>query len=152
MRALGFLFLVVLVVAGVGWWRGWFVVDASQRSQPRVSIDREKVAGDAAGAAAKVEALTDRAVAAFKSRSQPAPDGNGAIEVAATLVRANASANSVDLRVGEEVFTAGIGSEVAILVDGRRASLGELRSAAAVTLRLMPTADGTSLRITTLVQ
>jgi hypothetical protein len=145
MRKLGFLFLIVLVVACVGLWRGWFVVEARERPQPRVLIDREKVADDAA-------ALTDSAVAAFKSRSKPASSGNGAIEVAATPVRVDSSASSIDLRVGGDVFTVGIDSEVAILVDGKSAALGQLSADAPVTLHLTPTADGKSLRVTRVVQ
>jgi hypothetical protein len=155
MRFFGTLFFVVLVIALLGWWRGWFFVEAANtghRTETRLTIDRERISDDAADAAAKVEALTDRAVAVFKSRSKAATTRADGIEVAATLVAVNEPARTVQLRVGDEVFTAGVGRDVGITIAGQNATIGQLRTGAEVTLHMTPTDAGKSLRIRNITQ
>jgi hypothetical protein len=69
MRALGVLFVSVLVVAAVGWVRGWFGVQtshATERDRVDVVVDRDKVAADAQLAADEVGEITGRVAEAVK--------------------------------------------------------------------------------------
>lgn len=156
MRAfLGTVFIVLLLVALLGWWRGWFVFDsvhAGNRTENRLTIDEGKIKDDASRAAAKVEELTDSAVSVFKSKSKPAKAGGGDIEVDATLVAVDEAARSVQVRVGDDVLTVGVDRDVGIVIDGQSSTLGQLRQGSAVVLRMTPTDAGKSLRITNITQ
>jgi hypothetical protein len=66
-KTAGFLFLVLLVVIGVGYWRGWFTVSANPQPQKddkvvyNVEVDKQKFRKDTA---AVCQAVKDRTSAA----------------------------------------------------------------------------------------
>jgi hypothetical protein len=155
MRALNVLFLIVLVVAIVGWWRGWYVIDSFAPGEPtkaRITIDHAKLAAVAGDAATGIGQLTARAAAAFRPRLRSESSFRGELEGKATLVHVNQAARSVELRVGDEVFTMAIDEDTDVFVADRPASLGQLRSGETVTLRLNPNNGGRGFRIVHITQ
>lgn len=58
-RLFGLLFVILLVVAGIGYFRGWFTVSTEkgegQKSDVTISVDKEKIKGDTAKAKEQVK-------------------------------------------------------------------------------------------------
>lgn len=70
MRFLGFLFLLVLLVAGVGYCRGWFSVStshASGREEITLGVDEDRIGSDTKAAADKLGRLSKQAVEKVKA-------------------------------------------------------------------------------------
>ncbi len=58
MRTLGAIFLILAIIAGVGFYRGWFRVasnDADANSEITLTVDKDKIQDDRAAATEKVE-------------------------------------------------------------------------------------------------
>jgi len=109
MRILGFLFLIVLLLTAVGYFRGWFSVStthAAGKSDVTVGVDQDKMRDDARAAAAKIGQLSAKAAAAVKSLGRKAgPDesdleGNvKAVDVAARDLTLTSGTETIDLHV-----------------------------------------------------
>jgi hypothetical protein len=109
MRALGILFVLVLVVAGSGWCRGWFGVQTSHaaaRDRLEVVVDRDRIEADARAAADKVGELTGRAADAVKRAAQKVAGGERrveaevlAVDVAQRRLRVRLAGDDVDVVV-----------------------------------------------------
>lgn len=117
MRALGLLFIVVLVVAAIGWFRGWFQVStthASGRDQVEFTVDRDRLEQDAAAAKDKVVDLVDG--------KQDWRD------VTAELAAVDSAARLVRVRVGDSSLEMPVAGDAAIISDGRSIPIDALHA------------------------
>jgi hypothetical protein len=63
LRLIGLLVVVAVIVAGIGWYRGWFQVSSTNTGQGphvTVTVDKDKIQSDKQEAKEKVEELKDR--------------------------------------------------------------------------------------------
>ena len=68
MKILGFLFLIVLLVAVVGWFRGWFsVTTAHAGTHVTVHVDEGKIRDDSRSAAESIADTSEKIAAVVKS-------------------------------------------------------------------------------------
>lgn len=131
MRILGTLFVLLLVFATLGWFRGWFVVEsaAATRAHPRVVVDTEKVADDASAAAKKigdkVGELSSRAAQAIEGKTSPATDGLLTVDGSVTAV--DAALRQLDVRVGGDEMSLRVPESTPITVDGMARTFADLR-------------------------
>lgn len=122
MRALGVLFVVVLVVAAFGWFRGWYRVETSsagERDEVALRVDRDRIEDDARRAKAKIEALVD-------------DEGDGWDGLAADVVSVDPPARELGVRVEGTTVVLSVAADAAVLVDGRPVTLDAVRVGDAV--------------------
>lgn len=103
MRFLGFVFLLVLAVVGVGFYQGWFSVTTSHaggKGGLQIGVDADKVAADAKAAADQLAKLS--AQAAEKLRSLGKPTAGGATVLEAEVAAVDAVARTVTVVVGKD--------------------------------------------------
>lgn len=113
MRALGVLFVLVLVVAAIGWFRGWFRVETSLaggRDEVALRVDRERIEDDARRAKAKIEALVD-------------DEGDGWDGLAAQVVSIDVPARELGVRVEGMTVVLSVAADVVVVDDGGRVAL-----------------------------
>ena len=76
------LVVIVLVVIGVGFYRGWFALSSSTADQGsnkvnvNLTVDRDKMQEDAQAVQNKTAELTGKATAGANEPGDPAKDGN----------------------------------------------------------------------------
>jgi hypothetical protein len=143
MRILGTLFLLLLVFAVLGWFRGWFVVEsaAATRSGPRVVVDSDKVAGDARAAADKIGELSAKATSSITAKATPAT--NGLLSIEGEVITVDLAKRRVDLRIGGDDLTMDVPDSTPITIAGTSKMLADLQTGQKVQLSLQ--ADGTRL-------
>jgi hypothetical protein len=64
-KLLGTLTMVILIIAGVGLYRGWFGVatdDQPGQTNVEITVDKEKIRHDAEAASAKARELADKSM------------------------------------------------------------------------------------------
>lgn len=129
MRSLGFLFLAILVVAGIGYFRGWFAVTTTQaadRNKLTVGIDSGKMGDDAKAAVDHVELLSQQAADHVRALGRKAgPDES---EIEGTLTGIDQAARNLTLGVGEKSIVMHVGAAVAISGNGSSSVFADLRS------------------------
>jgi hypothetical protein len=140
---LGTVFILLLVFAVLGWFRGWFVVEsaAATRSGPRVVVDSDKVAGDARAAADKIGELSEKATRAVTARTTPA--ANGALSIEGEVLSVDLANRRIDLRISGDDLAIDVPDATPITVAGTSQTLAGLHAGQAVQLSLR--ADGTKL-------
>ena len=130
MRLLGFLFLLLLILAGVGFYQGWFSITTAKaggKDEVRLEVDSGKIGDDTKAAAARIGELSVKAAAAVKSLGRK---GNaGETEIEGVLSSVNLTSHSVTLVAGSESIDMQVGSGVAITRDGESLGFDQLRSA-----------------------
>jgi hypothetical protein len=117
MKLLGFLFVFVLLLAVVGYFRGWFMIstsDASGKSGMEMTIDRDKLGDDAKAVTGQVSTAT------AKEREGHAVEG--------VLAVVDVAARNLTVTVGVERIVQHVATAVAITRDGASIGLDELRS------------------------
>lgn len=117
MRALGALFLVLLVVAAIGWFRGWFQVStthAGGRDRVAVTVDRDRIEGDAEAAKQQVADLVDG-----KSDWD---------DVAAEVVAVDVAARTLRIRVGDASVEMPVAGDAAIVAGTRSIPIDALHA------------------------
>ena len=122
MRALGVLFVLLLVVAAIGWFRGWFRVETSLaggRDEVALRVDRERIEDVARRAKAKIEALVD-------------DEGDGWDGLAAQVVSIDVPARELGVRVAGMAVVLSVAADVVVVDGDRRVALAELRVGEAV--------------------
>ena len=130
MRVLGFLFILALIIAGVGLYQGWFsvsTVNAGGKNEVRLGVDSDKIGSDTKAAADKIGELSAKAVDAVKSLGRKVSTDETELE--GTLSSVDAASRSLTLTAGSEAFDLHVASAVAITRDGRVLDFGELRAA-----------------------
>lgn len=140
MKALGFLFLLLLAVGGVGYVLDWWSLSTeTQAGETEVSfkIDKDKIGADTKAATAKIKEKTQALVDKVKSAGGDAATG--------TISSIDAAGLTVKLEDGSKAKFA-IGPGTVIEVDDAAASPAQLAKGAAVTV-LDEDGDGTAERI-----
>lgn len=146
MRFLGFLFAIVLVVAVVGYFRGWFSVTtthAGGKSGVTLGVDNDKMGDDTKAAAVRLGELSAEAVEKVKSlgRTVSAEESElegvlTAVDLAARDLTVTASSQKIDLHVP---------TGVAITRKGQGAGFEQLRPTTRVKLSFEHAGDGRRL-------
>lgn len=127
MKSLGYLFVLLVFVGVVGFFRGWFTVEASTnagRTDVTLGVDSDKIVKDATVSKKKPpEALVGSAAATAGTT----------IEGRVTAV--DAAAQDLTLEVLEQRSVHHIGSSVTITRDGTPIAFAQLRTDMRVRLR-----------------
>ncbi len=82
MRILGVLFLLLVLVVGIGFYRGWFSMSTrdgnaeNRQTEVNLTVDRDKMDADAGAVTEKVEELTGEAKEKASQLVQPAGDAS----------------------------------------------------------------------------
>lgn len=135
MKALGFVFLLVIVIAVFGYFRGWFTVTtahASGNNELTVTIDREKMGDDTRAATSEVSSLSARALEAVKSLGRKAgPDES---ELPGTIETIDLAMRNLLVDVGTQTIDLHVPVGVSITRDGAAMRFEQLSPAAKVNL------------------
>lgn len=142
MRFLGFIFAIVLVVAAVGYFRGWFSVTtthAAGKSGVTLGVDNDKLGDDTKAVAGRLGELSAEAVEIVKSlgRTVGAEESElegvlTAVDLAARDLTVTASSQTIDLHVP---------TGVAIMRKDESAAFEQLRPATRVKLAFKHVGD-----------
>jgi hypothetical protein len=133
MRFLGFLFIIVLIVAAVGYFRGWFTVATSHASgsgEVRVGVDRDRIRDDADKLGELPEKVAEkvRALARSAGRDESELEGSvTAVDVPSRNLSVTVGTESiVDLQVPDAVTVKQAGQAIAFdrLRPGQRVRIG----------------------------
>jgi hypothetical protein len=147
MRALGVLFVLVLVITTVGWFRGWFGVQTSHagdRDRVDVVVDRGKIEDDARAAADRVGEITGRAADALKKAAQKVV--GGAREVTTEVLDFDATDRRLRVRLDGEDVVLTLPEHVPILAADETLPATSLPPGARVRITLAD--DDDRLRVT----
>lgn len=128
MRLMGFLFVIVLILAAVGYFRGWFSVTtthASGKSELTLGVDNDKISGDTRTAAAELGKLSAKAVAAVKSlATKVSPEES---ELQATVEKIDLAGRDLIVAIGSQSIDLHVPSAVPISRDGATAGFDQLQ-------------------------
>jgi hypothetical protein len=148
MRLLGFLFLIVLVLAAVGYFRGWFTVTtthAGSTTGVTLQVDKDKVDLDTRSAAARLDELSARAAekvrALGRKISPEASELEGAVTGVDVLKRdltVSASSQAVEL---QQTIDLHVPSTIPVMRDGKSVGFEELRPGTKVKLTFKDSGD-----------
>jgi hypothetical protein len=143
MRVLGFLFLIVLVIAVVGVFRGWFTVTSTARAGETktvaVGVDTDRMRDDAA----RLAALPERVAAKVRAMSKSV--GTDASEIEGTVTTADAAVRRLVVSSGGETLELVVPSTVRIERGGDSIAFEQLQAGARVRLRFRHDGDARSL-------
>ncbi|MCA8953633.1 MAG: hypothetical protein KDE27_29240 [Planctomycetes bacterium] len=146
MRALGFLFLLILLIAVVGFWRGWFYVSSVEAGEGvSVVVDKDKLDADGRHAVAKAAALSRRAIDAIKGAAREVPDGTRELETELRAV--DVVDRTLRVRVDGEDIDLTVPAATPIESGGRELELREIEAGAEVRLYLLDDGEA-GLRLT----
>lgn len=137
MRLLGLLFLLALIVAGVGWCRGWFVVrttHAGERDRVELTVDRDRIEEDAAAAKRRIEGAADDREAAGALR-----------EFEGRIVSIDTGARRLRLAGADETREFTLALDVVVVDQGRTITLAQLATGDRVRVETEGTADRRSV-------
>jgi hypothetical protein len=140
MRLLGFLFVLVLIVAAVGYVRGWFSVTtthAAGKGGVTFGVDSEKIADDAKAAGAQVGELSAKAVEGVKSM------GSDTSEVEGTITAVDG--RDLTLTTSSQKMALHVPSGVPILSNGESVGFEQLHPASRVKLSFKHAGEDRSL-------
>lgn len=128
MRLLGFVFILVLILAIVGYFRGWFSVTtthASGKDEVTVGVDNDKIGADTKAAARGLGRLSQKAVAAVKSLGKKTSANE--TELLGTIDSAAPAGRDLTLAVGTEKIEVHVPTTVPITKDGKAADFAVLQ-------------------------
>ena len=135
MRALGFLFLLVLVVGAVGLWRGWFTVrsaSAGERRAVEFQVDGGKIDEDARSVRERVGALSRRATDKVKDVARPATATEKIVE--GNVAKVDPARRDLTVMSGNEEIDVPVPAGVPIRRDGRDVAFADLATGSRVSL------------------
>ena len=140
MKAIGFLFLVVLVVGGVGFVLDWWSFSAeSHAGETNLSlrVNKDKIGADTKAATAKIKKKTQELVEAIKKSGGEAASG--------TIIGHDDSSITVEREDGS-VARFALGAMTSFELDDAPAGVGDLKMGDAVTV-IDKDKDGTADRV-----
>ncbi|MFT4839732.1 MAG: hypothetical protein ACI8UD_000187 [Planctomycetota bacterium] len=146
MKLLGYLFLVILTLAAVGWFRGWFVVTAvkaGNKSSISVTVDKDTLDHDAQGAVAQLSRLSDKAATAVKSVARRVSADKS--DLTGTVTEVEPKTRSFVVMVGAEAIALHAGDGVAITHGDAPATFDQLAPSSRVTLTFRHAGEQRSL-------
>lgn len=135
MRFLGFVFVLILLLAAVGYFRGWFSVTtthAGARSDVTVAVDKNMIGDDAQAAASKLGALSAKAVEKVKSLGRTVSASES--ELDATVKAIDSAARDLTVTANSQTIDLHVPSDVPITRDGSSVGFDQLHPATRVTL------------------
>jgi hypothetical protein len=135
MRLLGFLFLLVLILLGIGYARGWFTVSTSHaagKDDVTVGVDSDKIDEDARAAANKLGELSDRAAEVVKSIGRKVSGDQTELE--GSIASADHNARDLTVTTASGPIDLHVPSAVPITRAGASVAFDELRPATRVKL------------------
>ena len=127
MRILGLLFLIVLVVAGIGYFRGWFSVTtahAAGRKEIIVGVDDEMIDDDTKAVATALGDLSAKAAEALKSLGRKV--GADETELDGVLTAVDHAARDLTLTAGGKAIELHVPAAVSITRDGTKVGVDQL--------------------------
>ena len=142
MRFLGFIFIVVLILAVVGYFRDWFSVStshASGKSDVTLEVDSGKLGADAKAAAEGVAVYTGKAVEGVKS--MVGKSTGEAKELEGVLTSVDAAARDLVVIVDSKTHAVHVPSGVPITRAGDDVDFAALRPGARVQLSFSQAGD-----------
>jgi hypothetical protein len=143
MRVLGFLFLVVLVVAVVGVFRGWFTVattsHAGETKNVTVGVNTDRMREDAA----KLAELPERVAAQVRAMGKKVSADESEIE--GTVMTADTPARRLVVTSGAETLDLTVPSTVRIERGGESVTFEQLRPSSRVRMRFRHDGDARKL-------
>ena len=135
MRALGYLFAILLILAVVGYIRGWFSVttaEAGGKHRVTVGVNDDKISADAKAATVPLASHSAGAVEALNSTARKL--GTAASEVQGTLTAVDATTRELTLTTGTQTLDFQVPDGVVILRDGEPLGFADLQPAMRVVL------------------
>lgn len=142
MRFLGFIFIVVLILGVVGYFRDWFSVStshASGKSDVTLEVDSEKLAADAKAAADGVAVYSGKAVEGVKS--MVGKSTAEATELEGTVTAIDAAARDLVVTVDAKKHDVHVPSGVPVTRAGDSIGFEALRAGARVKLSFSHAGD-----------
>ena len=130
MRALGFVFLLALIVGGVGIYQGWFTfgsVSAGGKNEVHLGVDGDKIDTDAQAAAKKLGELSAKVWESVKSLGRKV--GPDETELEGTISTVDAATRNLTLSSGAETLDLHVDPAVVITRDGQAADFAALQAA-----------------------
>ena len=147
MRLLGILFVVVLAVAIVGYFRGWYFVETVHGAGTReahVVVDKDKLRDDVGAAADEVGRLSQRAKEIVTGAATHTAAGT--LELDAQVVAVDAGNHVLQQRVGDSQLSLHVPSSTPVVIDGSERALANVNAGQSV--RVTMRADGDALQVT----
>lgn len=129
MRILGALFVISLLLAAFGYFRGWFAVStthAAGKANVTLEVDRDRFRDDARSAGAKLSRLSTKTVAAVQQVGQEVSPVESVLEGTVTAV--DGSARELTLAAGAESIALHVPTTVPITRDGSIVEFAQLRA------------------------
>lgn len=123
MKLFGFLFLLVLLLAAVGYFRGWFSITtshASGKSGMELTIDNEKIGDDAQA--------VKRHLPTGTSKPEEAAATAAGSDLLGVLAVVDVAARNVTFTVGSQTVVQHVATAVPITRSGTSIGLDELRA------------------------
>lgn len=143
MRFLGFLFLLLLIAAVVGAFRGWFTVTttthAGETKDVTLGVDTERLRDDAA----KLAEVPEKVAAQVRSLGKKVADDES--EIDGDVVSADAATRRLVVRSGSQTLDLDVAPAVRIERAGTTASFDQLRTGSGVRLRFRHHGDARQL-------
>ncbi|MEO6595147.1 MAG: hypothetical protein ABIP94_10385 [Planctomycetota bacterium] len=146
MRLLGYLFVLVLVLAAVGYFRGWYSVTtthAGGKTGVTLGVDKDSLGEDAKAVAAKLGQLSSKAAEAVRSLGHKV--GPNASELEGSVATADAVGRDLSVTVGSQTIELHVAGTVPITRKGATAGFDELRPATPVKLTFEHAGDAQKL-------
>lgn len=140
MRLFGFLCVLTLVLAAIGWFRAWYdLVAAGGATRPDFVVDRDQLTQDARSAATRIGQLTDRAQRAISGKTSEQAAGEVTFDAAVVVV--DPLQGEIDLTVGNDALTLTVPRATPITIAGTKRRLEDLRSGQDVRVALVAQDD-----------
>jgi hypothetical protein len=146
MRFLGFIFVIVVILAAVGYCRGWFSVTtthAGGRSEVTLGVDNEKISDDTKSATDRLGELSAKAVEAVKSLGRTV--SANASELEGTVTAVDPAARDLTVVASSKAIDLHVPIAVPIRRDGESVAFGQLHPATRVKLSFEHAGDNRRL-------
>ncbi len=135
MRFLGLLFVLVLMLAAVGYYRGWYTLSTAHAAGPgnvTLQLEPDRIDGDAAAAVAGLGRLSAEAAAAVRSLGRTA--GADASELEGTVSTVAEAGRDLTVDAGGTTIALHVPTGIPITRGGKTAGFGQLQPAMRVRL------------------
>lgn len=129
MRLLGFLFLIVLVVAGVGLYQGWLAFDTSHaagKDDVTVSLDAEKMKAEGKAIGERIGKAADGAL--DKARELGRSVDNDTSELEGSLQGVDTATREVTVATGSEVLRLNVPATATLTRGKETLAFAQLRT------------------------
>jgi len=133
MRLLGYLFVIALLLAAVGWFRGWFAIStthAAGKDEVTLEVDQHTMRDDAKAAGKRLGELSAKAVVAVKSLGSNVSADESTLE--GTLSVVDRAARDLTFTAGGETIELHVPPGIPLTRDGKAVDFDQLQPATRV--------------------